>query len=150
MDHAAHLPPIALTFGLSDIPLGSDKKSEMELPQIKVWARILSNFLGVCIARLYRHNHGNHDRALHGSLEEELGDRIGEVFSCGVEVCGSRVAERRFHALADDEPSLVHEVFVVTQVDEPARDDVGGFVELARAAVYRRDDDTESFLGERF
>ena len=83
-------------------------------------------------------------------MKEEPRDGFGEVVAGEVEVGGARIVQRGLDALSDDEARLVHQVFVVAQVDEAARDDVRGFVELARAAVDGRDDDTEAFLAERF
>src|SRR3989344_7251693 len=70
------------------------------------------------------YNYRNDNGSFHCSLQEELRDRIRQVFSCGVEVGCTRIAERCFHGFPYDEARLVHELFVVAQIDESARDDV--------------------------
>ena len=61
-------------------------------------------------------------------LKKKARDALGEVVARVVEVGGAGVAHAGFHALADDEARLIHEIFVVAEVHESARDDVGGFV----------------------
>src|SRR3989338_5004990 len=70
----------------------------------------------------------NDYRSFHGALQEEAGDGFGEVVAGDVEVCGARIAHRSLHRFADDEARLVHQLFVVAQIDESAGDDVGRFV----------------------
>ena len=100
-------------------------------------------------AVLHTHNHGDDNRALLRFHKQEAGDVFGEIFARHVQVRCARVFHRLFDGLADDEARLIHEVFVVAQIDESARDDVGRFVESARAAVDSRDDDAKSFLAKR-
>ena len=96
------------------------------------------------------HDHWDNDRPLKSSLQKEAGDAFGKVVAGGVEIGRARVPHRDLDALSYDEPRLVHEFFVVAQIDESARDDVGRFMELASAAVDRCDNDAEPLLPERF
>src|SRR3990167_5482659 len=99
---------------------------------------------------LYADYNRYHDRGFQCTLKKKASDIFREVFACSVQIHGARVTHGRFNALSDYQSRLIHQILVVAQKDESARDNIGRFVEFTRASIYRCNNNTESFLSKRF
>jgi hypothetical protein len=91
---------------------------------------------------------------LSSASEEEFGDGVGEVVAGAVDVGGARdCGDHR--CLAWTDLRMMRRVWSMRSLlsrryTNPREMMSGDFVETACAAIYRRDDDAEAFLAERF
>src|SRR3989344_3746931 len=109
-----------------------------------------SSFFCLDTTLLHAENDRDDERVLVGLLEEEAGDRVGDVVFYRVEVDWVHAGGGVLDSLLDNDARLLEEVLRFTQVDEAAGDDVRRLAQFPGARVDGRNDDEHAVFGKQF